>query len=44
MIKSAFHVNINVTDFDRSLAFYKLLGFKVVLTSAMGRTMGTMSA
>lgn len=31
MIKSIFHVNVNVTDFDRSLAFYKMLGFKVVL-------------
>jgi hypothetical protein len=31
VIKSVFHVNINVTDFDRSLAFYRLLGFKVVL-------------
>lgn len=30
MIKSIFHININVTDFERSLAFYQMLGFKVV--------------
>jgi catechol 2,3-dioxygenase-like lactoylglutathione lyase family enzyme len=31
MIKGVFHININVTDFERSLAFYQMLGFKVVL-------------
>jgi glyoxylase I family protein len=36
MIKSVFHVNINVTDFDRSLEFYKMLGFKVVLDIGEG--------
>lgn len=36
MIKSIFHININVTDFDRSLAFYKNLGFKVVLNIGEG--------
>jgi glyoxylase I family protein len=30
MIKGIWHVNINVTNFDRSLAFYQMLGFKVV--------------
>jgi predicted lactoylglutathione lyase len=30
MIKSVFHININVKDFDRSLAFYQNLGFKEV--------------
>ena len=30
MIQSIFHVNINVSDFERSLAFYKMLGFRVV--------------
>ena len=30
MIKGIFHVNVNVTDFERSLEFYKRLGFKVV--------------
>ena len=38
--KSVFHVNINVTDFDRSLAFYKLLGFKVVLDLGEGPNHG----
>lgn len=36
MIKSIFHININVTDFERSLAFYKNLGFKVVLNIGEG--------
>ncbi|HEY6421347.1 MAG TPA: VOC family protein [Candidatus Binataceae bacterium] len=31
MIKGIFHVNINVTNFERSLAFYQMLGFKVVV-------------
>jgi catechol 2,3-dioxygenase-like lactoylglutathione lyase family enzyme len=30
MIKSIFHININVTNFERSLEFYKMLGFKVI--------------
>jgi glyoxylase I family protein len=30
MVKGIFHININVTNFERSLEFYKLLGFKVV--------------
>ena len=36
MIKSVFHVNINVTDFDRSLAFYQMLGFKIILNIGEG--------
>ncbi len=36
MIKSVFHVNINVKDFDRSLAFYQMLGFKVILNIGEG--------
>jgi catechol 2,3-dioxygenase-like lactoylglutathione lyase family enzyme len=36
MIKSIFHININVKDFDRSLAFYKMVGFKVVLNIGEG--------
>jgi catechol 2,3-dioxygenase-like lactoylglutathione lyase family enzyme len=36
MIKSIFHININVKDFDRSLEFYKNLGFKVVLNIGEG--------
>ena len=30
MVKGIFHININVTNFERSLEFYKLLGFRVV--------------
>ncbi len=30
MVKGIFHVNINVSNFERSFEFYKLLGFKVV--------------
>ena len=30
MIQGIFHININVTDFERSLEFYQMLGFKVV--------------
>jgi catechol 2,3-dioxygenase-like lactoylglutathione lyase family enzyme len=29
-IKSIFHINVNVTDFERSLKFYEMLGFRVV--------------
>ena len=36
MIKSIFHININVKNFERSLAFYKNLGFKVVLNIGEG--------
>jgi glyoxylase I family protein len=31
MIKALFHVNVNCSDFERSLQFYKMLGFKVAL-------------
>jgi glyoxylase I family protein len=30
-----FHFNINVTDLDRSIAFYSLLGFKVLLRTKL---------
>jgi glyoxylase I family protein len=30
MIESIFHVNINCTNFERSIAFYQMLGFKVI--------------
>ena len=30
MIESIFHININCTNFERSLEFYGLLGFKVI--------------
>jgi catechol 2,3-dioxygenase-like lactoylglutathione lyase family enzyme len=31
MIQRIFHFNINCTNIDRSLAFYQLLGFKVII-------------
>ncbi|MBV8360007.1 MAG: VOC family protein [Deltaproteobacteria bacterium] len=40
MIKSVFHVNINVTNFERSLEFYKMVGFKVVLDLGDGPNKG----
>jgi glyoxylase I family protein len=40
MIKSIFHVNINVTNFERSLAFYKMVGFKVILDLGEGPNQG----
>lgn len=29
-VTSFFHINVNCSDFDRSLAFYRLIGFEVV--------------
>lgn len=40
MIKSVFHVNINVKNFERSLEFYKMVGFKVVLDLGDGPNKG----
>ena len=40
MIKSVFHVNINVKDFDRSLEFYQMVGFKVILDIGEGPNKG----
>ncbi len=31
MITGLFHCNINVTDLDRSLPFYQMLGFKIIV-------------
>ena len=31
MLKAILHVNINCTDFDRSIGFYQMLGFSVAL-------------
>ena len=31
-----FHININCSDFERSLAFYQLLGFRVILDFGAG--------
>ncbi len=30
MIESIFHININCTNFERSLEFYEKLGFKII--------------
>ena len=30
-IEGIFHVNVNCSNLERSLAFYKMLGFRVVL-------------
>lgn len=29
-VSSFFHINVNCTDFERSLAFYRLIGFEIV--------------
>jgi catechol 2,3-dioxygenase-like lactoylglutathione lyase family enzyme len=31
MIKAIFHLNINCSNFERSVEFYKTLGFRVVM-------------
>src|ERR1700730_2576586 len=31
MIKGIFHINVNCSNFDLSLEFYKVLGFRVVV-------------
>lgn len=33
-VEQIFHVNVNCRDFDRSLAFYRLIGFEVLLDFA----------
>jgi len=38
VIERIFHFNINCTDLERSLAFYQLLGFKVILDFRAGMT------
>ncbi|MGO4841147.1 VOC family protein, partial [Rhizobiaceae sp. 2RAB30] len=30
-VQRFFHINVNCTDFDRSLAFYRLIGFDIIL-------------
>jgi len=30
MVKGIYHINVNVTNFERSLAFYELLEFRIV--------------
>src|SRR5689334_5772601 len=46
MIKSLFHVNVNCSNFERSMKFYKMLGFKVAVdipevTEGTGRASDT---
>jgi catechol 2,3-dioxygenase-like lactoylglutathione lyase family enzyme len=36
MLERIFHFNVNCTDLDRSLAFYEMLGFKVILDFSEG--------
>jgi glyoxylase I family protein len=36
MIEQIFHCNINCTNLERALAFYQLLGFKVILDFRTG--------
>lgn len=38
MIERIFHFNINCTNIERTLAFYQLLGFKVILDFREGMT------
>ncbi len=35
-ITSIYHININCINFERSLAFYKMLGFKEVVDFGEG--------
>ncbi len=39
-----YHVNINVTDLDRSIAFYESLGFKAVARFKMEGELGELTA
>jgi catechol 2,3-dioxygenase-like lactoylglutathione lyase family enzyme len=38
MIERIFHFNINCTNIERSLAFYQLLGFQIILDFREGMT------
>lgn len=33
-VEGIFHINVNARDFDRSLAFYRLIGFEIVVDFA----------
>jgi glyoxylase I family protein len=33
-VERFFHINVNCSDFDRSLAFYRLIGFEILLDFA----------
>jgi glyoxylase I family protein len=39
-VPSFFHINVNCTDFDRSLAFYRLIGFEIANPLAGDSTIG----
>lgn len=39
-VSSFFHINVNCTDFERSMAFYKVIGFEVVNDFAGDATFG----
>lgn len=39
-VASFFHINVNCSDFDRSLAFYRLIGFEIVLDFSEGGDAG----
>lgn len=39
-VPSFFHINVNCSDFDRSMAFYRLIGFEVVNPLAGDATIG----
>lgn len=43
MIERIFHFNINSTNIDRSVAFYELLGFKVILDFRDGMSSAEMA-
>ena len=39
-LKSIYHININCTNLERSLEFYKLLGFREVVDFGEGGDVG----
>ena len=43
MIEGIFHCNVNCTNLERSLEFYKMLGFKVVLDFSDGMSSDAMA-
>jgi glyoxylase I family protein len=43
MIEGIFHCNVNCTNLERSLAFYEMLGFKVVLDFKEGMSSEAMA-
>ena len=43
MIEAMFHCNVNCTDLERSVAFYEMLGFQVVLDFKDGMSSAAMA-